>query len=58
MALHKRLLNVFRRNRVAREIELEMAFHLAERIDDLMAQGMSREEARHEARRRFGNPGL
>ena len=37
---------------------MEMAFHLAERIDDLMAQGMSREEARHEARRRFGNPGL
>ena len=46
MALHKRLLNAFRRNRVAREIEQEMAFHIAERVDDLMAQGMSREEAR------------
>jgi putative ABC transport system permease protein len=58
MALHKRLLNVFRRNRVAREIEQEMAFHIAERVDDLMAQGMSPQEARREARRRFGNPGV
>jgi predicted permease len=39
-------------------VEREVAFHLAERTDDLMAQGMSRNEAMREARRRFGNPRL
>ena len=33
-----------------------MAFHLAERVDELVAGGMGEAEARREARRRFGNP--
>jgi putative ABC transport system permease protein len=53
-----RLRNHLRTNRISRDIEREMAFHLAERADDLVAVGMTPEEARHEARRRFGNVGL
>lgn len=49
-----RLLNVFRGDRVSRDIERELAFHLAEREDDLVARGMSSEDAKREARRRFG----
>ena len=58
MAWHRRLLNVFRSDRVSREIEREMAFHIAERADALRAEGMSEDEAMREARRRFGNRGV
>ena len=51
-----RLLNVFRDDRVSRDIDRELAFHLGEREDELVAQGLSREAARAEARRRFGRP--
>jgi len=57
MSWFSRLRNVVRSNRVADEIDREMAFHLAERADDLMAAGMSPDAARDEARRRFGNYG-
>jgi predicted permease len=50
-----RLLNVFRRRRRDREIDDELAFHLAERADDLSAGGMARPAAHREAARRFGN---
>ena len=55
MALRTRLLNLLRSDRVTSEIEREMQFHLAERIDELIAGGMSPEAARREAHRRFGN---
>lgn len=55
MAWHKRLLNLLRPGRLRREIERETAFHIAERVDDLMAAGMSREAAERTARRQFGN---
>jgi hypothetical protein len=58
MAWHTRLLNFIRHRRLTPDIEREVAFHLAERTDDLMAQGMSTNEAMREARRRFGNPKL
>jgi predicted permease len=50
-----RLRNVFRADEVSDEIDREMAFHLAERTDELLAAGASPEAARREARRRFGN---
>lgn len=50
-----RLRNVFRADEVSEEIEREMAFHLAERTDDLVVAGASPEEARREAERRFGS---
>ncbi len=41
--------------RPERELEDELAFHLEMRTQELMAQGLSPEAARAEARRRFGN---
>jgi predicted permease len=35
-----------------------MEVHLAERVDELVARGTGEEEARREARLRFGNPGV
>jgi predicted permease len=58
MAWLARFLNVFRSKKVSDEIEREVAFHLAERTDDLVAGGMSPAAASREARRRFGNPTL
>lgn len=56
MAWYHRVLNIFSSNRISREIDREMAFHIAERSDALMASGMSEDEARLLARRQFGNP--
>jgi len=58
MSLLARIRNAFRSNALSRDIDREMAFHLAERADQLEASGMRPEEAEREARRRFGNYGL
>jgi predicted permease len=50
-----RLRNVFRADEVSDEIKREMAFHLAERTDELVAAGATPEAARREAERRFGS---
>jgi putative ABC transport system permease protein len=55
MGWPRRLLNLARRDRVARDIHREMSFHLAERVDELVASGMTESDARHAARRQFGN---
>jgi putative ABC transport system permease protein len=55
MSWYRRLLNVMRADRVAADIEREMAFHIAELVDELMAGGMSEAAARREAKRRFGS---
>lgn len=55
MSLGHRIWNTFRRHRVDRDIRREVDFHLAERADQLRAEGLSAEEARREARLRFGN---
>src|SRR5512132_3991719 len=47
----------FRRDRVRREVRAELAFHLEERIEELVASGLPRDEAESEARRRFGDTG-
>jgi len=51
----RRLWNTIRTGRLHREIDREVAFHVDERADDLMAQGLSEHEARREARAQFGN---
>lgn len=52
----KRLFRLpFSRDRVRRDVDHELNFHLDGRIEELMAAGMSREEAAREAARRFGN---
>jgi predicted permease len=56
MALFRRILSLGKRARLEQEIDAELREHMAMSIDDNMAQGMSREEAERDARRRFGNP--
>src|SRR3954468_12277736 len=58
MSWFDRLRNQSRDDDLGRDIDREMSFHLAERADDLVAQGMTTNRARDEARRRFGNVGL
>ncbi len=58
MGLYRRFVNLLRSNRLSADIDREMAFHMAERADELVAGGMSEDDARREARRRFGNPGM
>jgi putative ABC transport system permease protein len=43
------------RDRVKRDVDEELTFHLEGRIEELMAGGMSRPAAEHEAMRRFGD---
>ena len=50
-----RLLVLVRRRRLERDLDDELAFHLAMREADLRADGLSDEGARETARRRFGN---
>ena len=56
MSWLRRLLNTFRPNRVQRDIDREISFHLAERAEDLQREGADPDEARRRARLRFGNP--
>ncbi len=56
MALFRRILSLGKRAGTDREIDAELREHMAMCIDDNMAQGMSREAAERDARRRFGNP--
>lgn len=56
MVLLRRIANLFSRGRIDAEIEAELQAHLELRIADNMAAGMSKQEARRDALRRFGNP--
>ena len=55
MSWMSRLANVFRPSGVDRALDEEIAFHLEARVDDLVANGMPRQEAELLARRQFGN---
>ena len=46
----------FRARAVEREIDDDLAFHLAERVDDLVSQGMPRADAARQATRELGDP--
>src|SRR5215472_15642093 len=54
MAWLDRLINVFRSAKVRGEIDEELRFHIDARITDNTAAGMSAEDARNDALRRFG----
>jgi hypothetical protein len=58
MSLYRRLRNLTRRDNVHRDIELELSFYIQERVDELIAAGMTAEEAKHAALRQFGNYGV
>ena len=52
------LTQLFSRRRLYGELAEEIQTHLDEKIEELVAEGMSREEASHLARLEFGNVGL
>ena len=52
------LRQLFSRRRLYRELSEEIQAHLDEKVEELVAEGMSREEAMRCARREFGNVGL
>ena len=55
----KRLFRLpFSRDRVRRDVDNELTFHLEGRIEELIATGMTRADAELEARRRFGDRAL
>ena len=51
-----RLQTLFSRNRNGKRLDDEMQFHIDQQIEENLAAGMSREEARYAAMRAFGNP--
>ncbi|HET6170327.1 MAG TPA: ABC transporter permease, partial [Terracidiphilus sp.] len=55
MAVFRRVANLFRRSRMDREIAAELESHIALRIDENIAAGMSSADARRDALVRFGN---
>ena len=55
MSLFTRIRDAFRPEALSEDVEREMAFHLQQRADELVARGMSPDLARAEARRLFGN---
>jgi predicted permease len=57
MSWLRRVGNFLRSNEHSRELDREIEFHIHERADDLVAQGMAPAAALLEARRRFGNRG-
>jgi len=56
MGMLRRLKNLRRRAKLDREIDAELRTHIEMRIDENVAAGMSREEARRDALVRFGSP--
>ena len=58
MPLFRRVVNLFSRSRVDREIRAEIQSHLDLRIEDNLAAGMPPMEARRDALLRFGNPAV
>jgi predicted permease len=56
MAWLRRVVNTWRRKALDDDVDRELSFHLAERIDQLRAEGLSDGDARRRARLQFGNP--
>ncbi len=56
MLLIRRIMNLFFRSNMEREIDAELKSHIEMRIESNLAEGMRPEEARRDARLRFGNP--
>ncbi|HEX4321698.1 MAG TPA: ABC transporter permease [Acidobacteriaceae bacterium] len=56
MSALRRISNLFTRSKLQREIDRELASHIDLRIEDNIAAGMSRKQARRDALLRFGNP--
>jgi putative ABC transport system permease protein len=55
MAIFRRIGNLFRRRVIDRDIDAELESHIEMRMDENLAGGMTREQARRDALLRFGN---
>ena len=58
MSTLRRIANLFSRDKLQREIDSELRSHIDLRIEDNIAAGMSRKQARRDAMLRFGNPAV
>jgi hypothetical protein len=58
MAWYDQLVNLVRSERLSRNINRELAFHISECVDELVPSGMNEKEARRLALRQFGNYSL
>jgi macrolide transport system ATP-binding/permease protein len=47
--------NIFRRGKLYDDLSEEIRLHMEERVEQLMSEGMTREQAERQARRAFGN---
>jgi hypothetical protein len=56
MPIFRRISNLFARSKVRQGINSELDSHIAMRVEDNLASGMTIEEAQRDARVRFGNP--
>jgi predicted permease len=55
MSWLSRLSNVFRGNRLDRDLDDELQFHIQARVEDLIRRGLTPEDAAQQAQRHFGN---
>ena len=55
MGWYRQIRNIFRPNRLQRDLEKELAFHVTERAEELQHAGMSEAEAERTAHAQFGN---
>jgi len=55
MRMFQRLIDTFRTGRLDRELDEEMRFHIDMRAEAYERQGLTRDESRRRAQRRFGN---
>jgi predicted permease len=56
MGIFRRVSNLFVRSKIDEDISAELKSHIAMRMEDNLAAGMSPQEAQRDAMRRFGNP--
>jgi predicted permease len=56
MGAFRRVANLFRRSHLDHDIAAELEAHIALRMEDNIARGMTPDQARREARLQFGNP--
>ena len=55
MSWFSRLANAFRSDRLDRDLDAELQFHIEARTEELIARGLTPDDAAREARRHFGN---
>lgn len=58
MSLIRRFSSLFRSHRLDQDLQEELQAHMEMRAEDSMAEGMTEEAARLEARRKLGNPAV